>query len=94
MKILLWIACLMLFVGCSGPEHVSVAEFKKEYAWVGQPQSMKHVTFLGPREGSVFLKISSMPLIGREWKDRVIFVKLDELDDSFRLSLPQEPKLK
>ena len=91
MKIFALIVFVLLLAGCSGPDHVSAAEFKKEYAWVGQPQSMRQISFLGVRDGKAFLKVSTMGLIGSEWKNRVIYVEVGELDDAFRRALPPEP---
>ena len=91
MKILAFIALVLLMTGCSGPDHVSVAEFKKEYAMAGQPQSMRHVTYLGVRDGRVVVQVSSMPVIGSEWKKRIIYVLVSELDSAFLRSLPPEP---
>jgi len=91
MKPLALIILVLLLSGCSGPERVSVAEFKKEYAAVGQPASMRHVEYLGVRDGRAYIKVSSMRLNGSKWKERVIFVELEELDEALRNSLPQRP---
>jgi hypothetical protein len=91
MKRLAAILLLIFFAGCSGPEHISVAEFKREYAMVGQPQSMKSVEFLGVRDGSAFLKIRSMPILGSKWKERLVYVELTEVDAGFRESLAKRP---
>ena len=81
---------LALFLcACTGPEHVSPAEFKKQHAWVGQPQTMHHVEYLGRRDGRAFIRVSSMSTVGKKWSDRVIYVELAELDAAFRDSLPK-----
>ena len=91
MKNLVSIALILLVDGCSSPDHVSVTDFKKEYAMVGQPQSMRNVSYLGVRDGRAILKVSSMPLVGSEWQDRTIYVRVSELDEAFVRSLPSEP---
>jgi len=49
MKRLTPLLIALLLCGCSGPERVTPAEFKKQYAEVGMPQSMHNVTYLGCR---------------------------------------------
>lgn len=93
MKLLLLIALVLPSAGCSEAEHVSVADFKKEFAAVGQIQSVRHVEYLGQRDGKAYIKISSMRVIGSKWKERVIFVELSDLDDAFRASLPKNSNL-
>lgn len=92
MKILASIVFMLLVVGCTGPDHVSVAEFKKEHALVGQPQSMRRVTIIGVRGRKALLKVSSMPMVGGKWKDRIIYALVGELDGAILQSfLPPEP---
>lgn len=79
----------VLLCGCSGSEHVSPAEFKKQYGWVGQAQTIQHVTYLGQRKGRAYIKVSSMSPVSRKWSDRIIYVELAELDAAFRDSLPK-----
>ena len=79
----------LLVCGCNGPEHVSPAKFEAQYAAVGQTGTMQITHYLGQRDGRAFIRVSSMsPLSGR-WSDRVIYVKLAELEPAFRDSLPK-----
>ena len=55
------------------PETVSPAEFKKEYASVGMPQTMHSVTYLGQRDGRD-INHSSKSVVSGKWSDRVIYV--------------------
>jgi len=71
------------------PKRVSPADFKKEYAAVGMPQTMHSVTYLGQREGRAYINHSSKSVIGGKWSDSVIYVELAELDATFRDSLPK-----
>jgi hypothetical protein len=81
----------LLLWGCFGPEHVSPAEFKQQYEWVGQPQSVHTVTYLGQRGGRASIRILTMyPLHN---SPHVIYVNLSELDPAFRDSLPK-PEIK
>lgn len=89
MKILALLLLGLLSGGCSGPDHVSSAEFKKQYGWVGQPQTMHEVAYLGQRDGLAFIRVSSMRKVQRTWSDRIIYVELSELDASFRGTLPK-----
>ena len=89
MKILAAIFLVAFLCGCSGPERVSPKEFEKQYAWVGQLQTMQNVTYLGQRGGRAYIKISSMSVISREWSDHVIYVELANLDPAFRDILPR-----
>src|SRR5689334_2414037 len=89
MKIFAPIVLALLLSGCSGPEHVSPAEFKRQYAWVGQAQTVREVTYLGQREGRAYLKVSSMSTVSRKWSEHIIYVELSELDAPFRDSLPK-----
>ena len=89
MKLLTPLLLALLLCGCSGPERVTPAEFKKQYAEVGMPQSMHSVTYLGRRDGRAYIKRSSMSTVSRKWSDHVIYVELTELDATFRDSLPK-----
>lgn len=89
MKILAPILLAFLLCGCGGPKHVSPAEFKKQYASVGMPQSMHSITYLGQRGGQAYINRSSMSTVSGEWSDHVIYVELTELDAAFRDSLPK-----
>ncbi len=71
------------------PKKVSPAKFKSEYAWVGKPQTMHVVTYLGQRDGRAYINRKSMSLFGRNCMDHVIYVKLSELEPPFRESLPK-----
>jgi hypothetical protein len=71
------------------PEKVTPAKFKSEYAWVGKTQTMHEVTYLGQRNGRVYIKRNSMSLFRRKWTAHIIYVELSELDPSFRNSLPK-----
>lgn len=89
MKLLTPLLLALLLCGCSGPKRVTPAEFKKQYAEVGMPQSMHSVTYLGHRDGRAYIKRSSMSTVSRKWSDHVIYVELTELDATFRDSLPK-----
>src|SRR5262245_59328265 len=89
MRLLVALLLACALCGCSGPDHVSATEFKGQYGWVGQPQSMHAVTYLGQRDGRAFIRVSSMSAVSQKWSDRVIYVELSELDPEFRSSLPK-----
>lgn len=69
------------------PSLVSPAEFEKEFALVGMPQTMHSITYLGRRDGRAYIRHSSKSVLSGKWSDRVIYVDLSELDASFRDSL-------
>lgn len=71
------------------PKRVSPAEFKKEYASVGMPQTMHSITYLGQRDGRAYINHSSKSVVSGKWSDRVIYAELAELDATFRNSLPK-----
>ena len=89
MKRLTSLLLALVLCGCSGPQRVTPAEFKKQYAEVGMPQSMHSVTYLGCRDGRAHIQCSSMSTVSRKWSDHVIYVELTELDATFRDSLPK-----
>jgi hypothetical protein len=78
----------MLLCGCTSPKHVSSAEFKKQYDWVGKPQTMHDVAYLGQRDSRAFIRVSSMSTVSQKWSDHIIYVELRELDPAFRDTLP------
>jgi hypothetical protein len=78
----------VLSCGRTDPGHVSAAEFQREYASVGQAQTVRDVAYLGQRGGRAYLRVKSMSTIGKEWSERTVFVELSELDEAFRASLP------
>lgn len=79
----------LLVCGCTGPEHVSPAKFKAQYAAVGQTGTMQTTQYLGQRDGRAFIRVSSMSPLSGKWSDHVIYVKLAELEPAFRDSLPK-----
>ena len=83
-SLLLW-SC----AGGTGAQQVSASQFQEEYAWVGQPQSMHSVTYLGQRDGQAFLCRRSMSALRQEWSDQLLYVELAELAPAFRESLPR-----
>ena len=90
MKLFMPFLIALLLCGCSKPEHVAPAEFKKQYAWVGQAQTMHDISYLGQRDGRAFIRVRSMSTYDSEkWSDRVIYVELVELEPVFRESLPK-----
>ncbi len=90
MKILTPLLLAVLLCGCSGPRHVSSSHFEQQYAWVGQPQTMQTVTYLGQRDGRAFIRTRSMSSLRQKtWSDHVIYVDLAELEPAFRDSLPK-----
>jgi outer membrane biogenesis lipoprotein LolB len=89
MRLLAPLLLVLLLCGCTGPERVSPAEFKRQYAWVGQAQTVKDVQYLGQRDGRAYIKISSMSTVSRKWSDHIIYVELAKLDSAFRDSLPK-----
>ena len=88
MKFLAPIFIAILLCGCTAPEHVSPAEFKKQYEYVGQAQTMREVVYLGQRNGKAFARIKSMSPIRKKWSEQIIYVELKELDPVFREALP------
>ena len=59
MKRLTPLLLALLLCGCSGPERVTLGEFKKHDAELGMPQSMHSVTYLGCRDGRTWSSIAS-----------------------------------
>ncbi len=74
--------------GCTGPEHVSSAEFKIQYVSVGQAQSVRNVTYLGRRDGRAFIQVSTRYPLNVGWSDHVVYVELAELEPEFLDALP------
>lgn len=90
MKRLAALLIALFLCSCTGPKHVSVAEFKKQHATIGMAQTMKNVTYLGTKDGRAYIKISSMSLATKKWSDELIYVELAELDPAFRDALPKK----
>ena len=89
MKLMASLLLVLLLCGCTGPKHVTATEFQRQYAWVGQPQTMHTVTYLGRKEGRAFIQVSSMSTMNqKKWSERVIYVELSELEPAFRAALP------
>ena len=90
MKLFIPLLIVLLLCGCSKPEHVAPGEFKKQYARVGQAQTMHDISYLGQRDGRAFIRVRSMSTYdSKKWSDRVIYVELVELESAFRESLPK-----
>jgi hypothetical protein len=89
MKLFAPLLLAVLLCGCAGPEHVSPAEFKKQYDWVGKPQTMREVAYLGQRDGRAFIRVRSMSTVSKKWSDHIIYVELAELEPAFREALPK-----
>ncbi len=88
MKIVASLFLALLLCGCSGPERVSPAEFKKQYTSAGLAQTMHDIAYLGRRDGRAYIRVSSMSTVSKTWSDHIIYVELSELDSAFRDSLP------
>ena len=89
------ILVVSLFCGCAGPRRVSAEKFHRVYASVGQPDSTRSFHYLGQQNECAFVHVRYSPIIrgvlfgSHEWKDRVYYVRLSDLDPAFRDSLPQ-----
>ncbi|MFN0057496.1 MAG: hypothetical protein ACKVX7_03490 [Planctomycetota bacterium] len=88
MKILALTLCVISLFGCSNQRHVSATEFEAEYSMAGRPEPMRLVEYLGRQNGRAYIKVSSMSTFSEKWSDRVVYVKLAELDTAFLNSLP------
>lgn len=90
MKLLTLLLLVLFLCGCAGPKHVTATEFQRQYAWIGQPQTMHGVKYLGRKEGRAFLQVSSMSTLNRKkWSERVIYAEWSELEPAFRAALPE-----
>lgn len=90
MKLLAPILLAAILCGCAGPRRVSVAEFRRQYAWVEQPQTMYSVCYLGECDARAYIGISSMSWFNKKkWSQRTIYVELSELEPAFRDALPE-----
>jgi hypothetical protein len=89
MKLFTPLLLALFLCGCTGPEHVSPAEFQKQYALAGQAQTLHSITYLGRRNGRAFIRVGSMSTLSQKWSDHVIYVELAELEPAFRDSLPK-----
>ncbi len=89
MRLFALLLLVVLLCGCTGPERVSPTEFKKQYGWVGQPQTMHDVAYLGQRDGRAFIRVSSMSTVSQKWSDHIIYIELSELDAASRDALPK-----
>jgi hypothetical protein len=89
MKFIAPLILAALLCGCTGPEHVSPAEFRKQYGLVGEPQTMHSLSYVGQRDGKAFIRVSSMSTVSKKWSDHIIYVELTELDPAFRDALPK-----
>ena len=67
---------------------VSAADFKKQYAWVGRPQTMHEVSYLGQQDGKAYISENSRSPLTGKWSKTVIYTPLEDLDAAFRASLP------
>ena len=81
------------FAGCSGPTQVSAREFEERYRQVDQPESMRHVTYLGKHEDRVYILVSTMSSVNRKWSDQTVFAASDSLDPALRNQLPDDEYL-
>ncbi len=89
MKLLAPLLLASFLSGCTGPEHVSPAKFKTQYASVGRAGTMQTTDYLGQQGERAFIRVSSMSTVSRKWSDHVIYVELAELEPAFRDSLPK-----
>ena len=90
MRLLCAVLLVGVLCGCNGPDHVSASDFKRQYASVSTPGTMRDYVYLGQRDGRAYIRVSSMSLVNKhKWSDRVIYVELSELDPVFRETLPK-----
>lgn len=89
MKLFAGLFLALLPCGCTGPEHVSPAKFKVQYAAVGKGGTMLTAHYLGQHDGRAFIRVSSMSTGSGKWLDHIIYVELAELEPTFRDSLPK-----
>ncbi len=88
-NIIAGLVLVMMSSGCSESEHVSSEEFINTYNKIEMGQTMHEITYLGKHEDKYYIQVKSMSLITQKFSDRLIYVEKDELNSSFRQSLPQ-----
>jgi len=81
------VLCLLL-PSCAERGRVDAAEFRQLHARSGQPHTMREVTYLGRKDGKVWLRERSMSFTGGKWQERIIHTDEADLDPVFRASLP------
>lgn len=93
MKIGLIVSVLVfLLVGCNEYERITGQEFKKQYE-LRNMQTMHYAEYLGQRGGKAFMSIKSMSSTNqREWKERIVYCEMSELDPSMKNTLQAEGK--
>lgn len=92
MRKLLHFGFLFVFLyGCNELHHVTADEFKWQY----QNRDMQSVysgTYLGEKDGKIYLLRKRAPLIGSKWKEEVLFTEIAGLDTVFLKTLREREK--
>ncbi len=92
MRKLLYLGFLFAFLyGCDELRHVTADEFKWQYQ-NRDMQSVYSATYLGERDGKIYLFRKRAPLIGSKWKEEVLFTEVAGLDTVFLKTLREREK--
>ncbi len=90
MRKLLYLGFLFVFLyGCDELHHVTADEFKWQYQ-NRDMQSVYSATYLGERDGKIYLFRKRAPLIGSKWKEDVLFTEVAGLDPIFLKNLREQ----
>lgn len=79
-----------ILAGCSRLKHVGPNEFKNQVE-LGNMQSMASSIYIGQADGRAFLLRKRMPLIGKKWKEEVLYTETSQLGEDFLKKLAQNP---
>lgn len=92
MRKLLYLGFLFAFLyGCNELRHVTADEFKWQYQ-NRDMQSVYSATYLGERDGKIYLLRKRAPLIGSKWKEEILFTEVAGLDTVFLKTLREREK--
>jgi len=71
-----------LLYGCNELQHVTAEEFKRQYD-LRNMQSVYWADYLGEKDGKVYLLRKRAPLLGKNWKEEILFTEAAGLDSAF-----------
>ena len=86
-KLAFALTVLLSLTGCSSLKHVSSAEFERQWQ-LNDMQTFYWCEYIGEADGRAYLLRKRAPLIGRKWREEILFTEAEQLDPEFLKRLP------
>ena len=78
----------IMLTGCDKAKHISGEEFKEQHRLGSSPMVVNQ--YVGEKDGRVYLSQKTMSLVGKKWREKILYAETEELPTKFLNQLRKE----